>query len=169
MWNNRRSVLSPSDKPCSYAISQQERHTNIKMNHQSRIPGGETGKPKRTRVDGLLLRLHPNLALACDLPRERYRLSHDSGAVSLAVSPSDDAAGHAPRSGLLRAPHAAREHKLHRAGLAHRTREPLRAATTGVEIRRSALSEFEVEEGVTKVVDLEGETPNRGRVDKEGF
>ena len=99
------------------------------MNHQSRIPGGETGKPKRTRVDSLLLRLHPNLALACDLPRERYRLSHDSGAVSLAISPSDDAAGHAPRSGLLQAPHAAREHKLHRAGLAHRTCEPLRAAT----------------------------------------
>ena len=38
-----------------------------------------------------------------------------------------------------------------------------------VEILRSAPSEFEVEEGVTKVVDLEGETPNRGRIDKERF
>src|SRR5216683_619835 len=97
MWNNRRSVLSPSDKPCSYATKPaRERRTNIKMNHQSRIPGGETGKPKRTSVDGLLLRLHRDLALARDLPSERNRLSHDSGAVSVSVS--DDAVRHAPRS-----------------------------------------------------------------------
>ena len=38
-----------------------------------------------------------------------------------------------------------------------------------VEIQRSALSESEVEEGVTKLVDLERETPNKGLVDKERF
>src|SRR5712671_2308990 len=129
MWNNRRSVLSPSDKPCSYAINERERDKHKNESSSSGVPGGETVKPTRTSVDGLLLRLHRNLALARDLPSERNHLSHDSSAVSLSLS--DDAARHAPRSGLLRAPNAAREHKLHRAGLAQRTREPLRAAAAG--------------------------------------
>ena len=67
--------------------------------------------------------------LARDLTSKHNRLSYDSVAVSLSIYFSDDVARHAPRSGLLRAPHVAHEHKLHRVGLAHRTREPLRAIT----------------------------------------
>jgi hypothetical protein len=131
----KRHVEQPPHSPKSLRQALLIRYKRARETHKhknessSRIPGGETGKPKRTSVDGLLLRLYCNLALARDLPSERRCLSHDSGAVSVSLTPSDDAAGHAPRGSLLRAPHAAREHKLHRAGLAHRTREPLRAAT----------------------------------------
>jgi len=51
-------------------------------------------------------------------------------AAAVSLTTSDDAARHALRS-LLRAPHAAREHKLHREGLDYRTRNPLRTATAG--------------------------------------
>src|SRR6266851_2548644 len=67
-------------------------------------------------------------------PSERNHLFHNSGTVFLSLSLSDDTCN-APRSGLLCTPHVAREHKLHRVGVATtgvRASVHLRLAELGV-------------------------------------
>lgn len=87
------------------------------------IRGGEKKGKRRTGVNGLLLRLHRDLAPPRNLLSERDGLLDDH-----ALALTNDAARHAPLGRFLRAPHTSRKRELHRARLAHRPREPLRAS-----------------------------------------
>jgi hypothetical protein len=127
MWNNRRSVLNPSDKFCSYAkprTTYARTYARIRPKAVKKPGPRKKARKGRTSVDCLLLRLHSNLALPCDLQSERDGLTYDD-----AFSLTNDATGHAPLGSFLRAPHTSRKRELHCVRLADRPREPLRAAS----------------------------------------
>jgi hypothetical protein len=67
IWNNRRSVLNPSDKLCSYASM----HAQIKPQQcKTRIGRKKKGQRTSQCFDGLLLHLYRNLALLRNLHSE---------------------------------------------------------------------------------------------------
>ena len=83
----------------------------------------------RIAIDGLLLRLHRDLAFCRDLAHEHDGLPHDRWhAVGRPCPGFDGATGYSPRDGVVRTLGAAGEHELDRAGLADGARKPLRAS-----------------------------------------
>jgi hypothetical protein len=98
-------------------------HARIKPNAVKKQGPTKKAQKGRTSVDGLLLRLHSNLALPRDLRSERDGLMYDD-----ALSLTNDATGHAPLGSFLRAPQTSRKREFHRVRLADRPCEPLRTA-----------------------------------------